>query len=74
MRISDALALKVGSTVFIDYSGPVSGHDCHIRCNGKVKHVSTEVHKNIYNVEYVWVTVKYQDSTSVFPSFCLVKL
>lgn len=74
MRISDALALKVGATVFIDYSGPISGHDCHIKCAGKVKHVGTEVYRNIHNVEYTWVTVKYQDATSVFPSFCLVKL
>ena len=74
MRVSDALALKVGAAVFIDYSGPVSGHAGPIRCNGRVSHVGMEVHKNTYNVEYVWVTVKYQDAISVFPSFCLVKL
>lgn len=35
---------------------------------GIVRHIGTEVHKNIHGVEYVWITVSDKGRSSTWPS------
>jgi len=64
MKIEQAKALKVGQIVRC----PTDRGD--ITYTGKVEHIEETVHKNIYGVEYVWVTVAHPSGKSrhVWPS------
>ena len=72
MRVSEAQQLKNGQKVFIDYQGK----NDKVFCQGIVEGTYSDVQpkRNVHNVEYILISVKYQGIRSMFPSFCLSKI
>ena len=64
MKTKEAIALPLGQMVLCP---PDRGSAAY---EGRVTHVSPLVHKNIHNVDYLWVTVETLDRKSrhVWPS------
>jgi len=73
MRVQEALNMKPGAKVWIDYT-PNKGHGNRVNCVGRIDLVDKTVKRNAYNVDYVFITVSYMGIQSTFPSFCLAKL
>lgn len=62
MNIEQSKRLKYGDTVHCPEDRGIPAH------SGKVESIGTEVHKNIYNIEYIWISVRTFGKTSVWPS------
>lgn len=65
MKVIDALKLKAGDRVHIQYT-PMKGHGNPINGIGSV--TSQTLSKSPFNYDYIWVEVMYENSKFVISS------